>query len=64
MIPTPTQVKSARQDAGLTQTAAAAVIYKKLRTWQQWESGDRQMDEALWELFNIKISCISHGGQI
>lgn len=40
--------------AGLTQTAAAVLIYKKLRTWQQWEAGTRKMDPALWELWTMK----------
>jgi len=56
VIPTPKQIRQARLNAGLTQTAAAALIYKKLRTWQQWEAGDREMDPAFWELFKIKIN--------
>lgn len=48
------QIKQARESAGLTQTQAAELIYKKLRTWQQWEAGDRGMDPAFWELFKIK----------
>jgi DNA-binding transcriptional regulator YiaG len=54
-IPTPEQIKQARQQAGLTQTAAGALIYKSLRAWQQYEAGDRKMDAALWELFQIKL---------
>ena len=52
--PTPQQIVDMRKKAGLTQTQAAESIYKKLRTWQQWEKGDREMDPALFELFNIK----------
>lgn len=52
--PTPEQVKQARLNAGLTQAQAAAVIYKKLLAWQRYESGDRSMDAAYWELFLIK----------
>ena len=52
--PTPADVKSARIAAGLTQTRAAAVIHKKLLAWQRYESGDRAMDAAYWELFLIK----------
>lgn len=54
--PTPKQIKQARLSAGLTQTQAADLIYKKLRTWQQWEAGHREMDPALFELFELKIS--------
>lgn len=46
--PAPTEIRSAREAAGLSQTAAAARIWYKLRTWQQWESGKREMHPALW----------------
>jgi len=52
--PTPKQIKAARLSSGLSPTDAAALIHKALRTWQQWEAGDRSMDPAFWELFNIK----------
>ena len=52
--PTPADVKSARVAAGLTQKQAAAVIHKTLLAWQRYESGDRAMDAAYWELFLIK----------
>ncbi|WP_347990093.1 hypothetical protein [Methylomonas sp. AM2-LC] len=52
--PTPDEIKKARKDAGLTQTKAAVLIYKDLRTWQYWEKGEREMDIALFELFNLK----------
>lgn len=52
--PTPDQITAARHKAGLTQSQAAALLYKNLRSWQKWEGGERKMDAALWELFNIK----------
>jgi len=52
--PTPEEIKQARKDAGLTQTQAAALIDKTLSAWQRWEYGQRRMDTALFELFNIK----------
>ena len=52
--PTPEQIKQSRLNAGLTQAQAAAVIYKKLLAWQRYESGDRSMDYALYELFMLK----------
>ena len=54
MNPTPEQIKQTRKDAGLTQTQAAELIYKARISWQQYESGARQMDRALFELFMIK----------
>lgn len=53
-IPTPEQIKEARKRSGFTQTQAAAVIYKKLLAWQRYESGERSMDPALYELFLLK----------
>ena len=58
--PSPSEIKQARMDAGLTQSQAASLIYKGLRTWQGWETdeslpGHRKMDSAFWELFLIKI---------
>lgn len=53
--PTPEQIISARKSAGLTQTEAARLVYAGLRTWQQWEKGDRKMHPAFWDLFKIKI---------
>lgn len=47
-------VRAARRSADLTQTEAAALIYRTRRNWQQWESDERRMDAALFELFLIK----------
>lgn len=57
-IPTPTEIKQARIEVSLTQTQAANLIYKNIRTWQQWEKGDREMDPAFFELFKIKSSML------
>lgn len=59
--PTPEQIKKSRLNAGLTQDQAAAVIYKKLLAWQRYESGDRAMDAAYYELFLIKTRQIEIG---
>lgn len=52
--PTPEKIRAAREAAGLTQTAAASLLYTVCRVWQQWESGERRMHPAFWELFNRK----------
>lgn len=57
--PTPAEVRTAREAAGLTQAQAAALVYASLRNWQQWEQGEgassaRRMHPGLWELFMIK----------
>ena len=59
MIPTPTQIRAARESAGLSQEAAAALIYKTRSAWAQWEaregaSNHRAMDRVDWEMFLLK----------
>lgn len=50
------QIRAAREAAGLTQTAAAALIHCTLRGWQEWEAGNRRMHPAFWELWLIKVA--------
>lgn len=54
VIPAPAEIKEARLAAGLSQSAAAAMIHSTLRTWQDWEAGIARMHPGLWELFCIK----------
>ncbi len=54
--PEPDEIREVRIAADLTQTMAASLIHCTLRTWQQWEAGDRRMHPAFWELFRIKIT--------
>jgi DNA-binding transcriptional regulator YiaG len=55
-VPTPEEIKEARRKVGLTQTQAGALLHTTVRTWQQWEAGDRKMHPAFWELFCMKIN--------
>lgn len=58
-IPTPAQIRAAREAAGLTQAAAAEVVYATLRTWQNWEASGaagRAMHPAIWELWLMKTA--------
>ncbi|MCG9078925.1 helix-turn-helix domain-containing protein [Laribacter hongkongensis] len=52
--PSPEEIRAAREAVGLSRTAAADLVHSALRTWQQWEAGDRGMHPGLWELFLIK----------
>jgi DNA (cytosine-5)-methyltransferase 1 len=57
--PSPAQVRSAREAAGLTQSEAAAKIHGTLRAWQNYEADEgtpeyRRMHPGLFELFLIK----------
>lgn len=54
--PTPETIKAAREKAGLTQKEAGELIGAALRTWQDWEGGQRKMPLAKWELWLIKVS--------
>lgn len=38
------------------QTICATATYSHLRTWQRWESGERNMPASVWELALIKLS--------
>lgn len=58
----PSDVRAARQAAGHTQEQAAAVIYRKWRTWQDWETGVTRPDPALVELYLIKTGQKSPSG--
>lgn len=57
--PSPDAIKAARKAAGLTQTAAAQLIYVSLRTWQDYEAGKTRMHPGLRELFNRKAAELS-----
>lgn len=50
-VPTPEQVKVARTAAGITQATAAESMHVDIRSWQRWESGERQMSAMAWTLF-------------
>lgn len=61
--PAPEEIRAAREAAGLSQTAAAALIWKPLKTWQNWEApvdspSHRKMDPAFFELFQIKAAAM------
>lgn len=63
--PTPEEIKAARKAAGLSQTDAGVLVHSALRSWQQWEAGDREMHPAFWELFQMKVGnpsfLVEHG---
>lgn len=52
--PTPATIRAARKAAGMTQAEAGALVYHARRSWQDWERGERAMDQAVFELFQIK----------
>jgi len=59
--PALSEIKAARNAAGLTQTQAGALVGVSKRTWVAWESDEnkpshRNMPYAKWELFLFKIA--------
>ncbi|TCK36705.1 hypothetical protein B0G84_5718 [Paraburkholderia sp. BL8N3] len=56
-LPSPTkeQIRAAREKAGISLATASALIYCHRFTWAKWETGDRKMHPAFWELFLAKI---------
>lgn len=54
--PTPSEIRAAREVAGLSMREAADKIHSTMRTWQDWEAGKARMHPGLWELFRIKTS--------
>lgn len=50
-VPKPQQIRKLRESAGLTQTAAANLLFVTLRTWQNWEAGKHEMNAVLWDVF-------------
>lgn len=57
--PSPEAIRAAREAAGISQSAAAALIHSTLRTWQDQEAGKARMHPASWELFCIATGKIS-----
>jgi putative transcriptional regulator len=53
--PNPEEIRAAREAAGISQSAAGAIVHANLRSWQKWEAGDRRMHPAFWELFRLKL---------
>lgn len=57
--PTPKQVRKAREKAGLSRADAAALVYRSVRVWEKYETGERNMDPAVWELWQMKVNTSS-----
>jgi transcriptional regulator with XRE-family HTH domain len=52
-MPSPSEIKQARLDAGLTQLEAAELVGFSARAWQMWEYGKRPMRPAVFHLFKL-----------
>jgi len=54
--PSPEEIRATRDALGLTQRAAAALIYGTVRAWEDWEAGTRRMHPTSWELFRMRAA--------
>lgn len=52
--PSKVEIREIRTASGMTQTEAAKLVHTGYRVWRQWETGERKMHAAFWELFLIK----------
>jgi DNA-binding transcriptional regulator YiaG len=53
--PTPAEIRSAREAAGLTQPAAAELAgLSNYQRWAEYESGARRPSAPLWELWLLR----------
>lgn len=53
--PTKEEIRAARDAAGLMQTQAAALVYRRRLAWLRWEAGE-PIDMACWELYLLKTA--------
>ncbi|MFJ3487095.1 hypothetical protein ACIPL1_27305 [Pseudomonas sp. NPDC090202] len=52
--PTPENIRKARHNAELSETAASDLIYVSRESWRLYENGKTNMKLGLWELFLFK----------
>lgn len=55
-IPKPSEITALRKAAKLTQKESAKLVHTNIRTFQQWEAGDRDMRASCWEMYRIKVA--------
>lgn len=58
--PTPDEIRALREAHGLSEQAAAALVYTTAANWIAWETershaNARRMHPAFWELFERKV---------
>ena len=53
--PAPAQIAALRTSHALTQAQAAALLHTSVRSYRQWEIGERRMHAALWDCMRFKL---------
>jgi DNA-binding transcriptional regulator YiaG len=56
MTPSADEIAALRAANGLTQAAMARLLHTSAGVFRQWESGNRRMHPAMWELLRIKLA--------
>lgn len=56
LTPPAVVIRELRAQAGITQVQAAEMTRAALRTWEQWDRGDRRMPAATMELWCIALA--------
>lgn len=54
--PAVAEIRATREEAGQTQTEAAEAIQVALRTWQDYEGGQRKMPPGLFEYYCLQVA--------
>jgi len=54
------EITGLREKIGFTQEEMASLVYVSPRRYHDWETGDRNMQPAFWELINRKIEAGEH----
>lgn len=52
--PTPENIRKARKNRGLSESAAGELIYVSRESWRLYEKGTTKIKLGLWELFLFK----------
>jgi DNA-binding transcriptional regulator YiaG len=56
MTPSAEEITALRASSGLTQAGIARLLHTSAGVFRQWESGNRRMHPAMWELLRIKLA--------
>jgi len=52
------RIKKAREDRGLTQEAACALLPRPVLAIKRWEAGSSVMEPALWALYRARLALV------
>lgn len=54
--PRPNEIRTTRMYAGVSKVDAALSVFATVDEWEGWESGDRKMHPARWDLFMRRLA--------